>query len=330
MQIVPFQFAISSGSQQSIHHIGIGTAAFLKGFGILNGPPERTVLAPFQQEGGTSQRIALDIHFVQCDLAGSQSIGESHFCGLPLGNGDGLGIFGSAMIEGILRNQLLNGVCSRQKLGQDLAVFIGSEGGTFNFLALVIRDFEQPASNTALGFHGFDNLHFAILDVCEDNLGVFMGLDFKFLDGFINQPVFIFKASVLVTGFFGPVSAGVHVITDFSFFIGNHGADFLSAGFVSIDGDMPALQGFTGVCLLMEPTQTLFTVHPFIHNCLTSHNGYIMESQLTVPVVIFSLQFDNSVTAQWQVFRTGITIIISGVFSYDMGILVGDTEGPAA
>ncbi len=40
-----------------------------------------------------------------------------------------------------------------------------------------------------------------------------MGLDFKFLDGFIHHPVFVLKPTMFIAGFLGPIGAGIKIVS---------------------------------------------------------------------------------------------------------------------
>ena len=156
-----------------------------------------------------------------------------------------------------------------------------------------------------------------------------MGLDFKSLDGFIHQPVFIFKPSLGISGFFGIIDTGIKIIACSTVFFGSCGAEFLSAGFICIDGNDPSFQRFTCVGTLMEPAKALFPIQPFIHNRFTSFHRNVMEAQFAIPVVILRRQLHHSVTAQREVSCAGITVFIGGVVTDDIAVHVPDTESPA-
>ena len=181
-----------------------------------------------------------------------------------------------------------------------------------------------------MAVHGLDDLQLTVLDIGEVDFGILMGLDFKFLDGFIHQPVFILKAAILVTGFLGIVDTGVHVVAGSAVLIGNHGADLLGTGFICIDGNVPALQGFTGVGGLMEPAQTLFPVVPGIFHGFTGLDGYIMEHNIDVPVIIAVGQLLYKVAPGSQLLRDGVAGFVGGVFADHFVVAVCYSEHPAA
>lgn len=159
IQTFPLDDAIVAGGQAAVRDIRVGAAAFFHCFGILNRPPQGTFLAPFQKEVRACQRLALGIYLVQGDLTGTQGVGEGHFGGLTLGNGNSLGIFGFAVIKAALRDQFLNGVFSGKNVADlDLTVIIGCKGRTFDFSTFGICDLELPARNIAVTFHSFDDL----------------------------------------------------------------------------------------------------------------------------------------------------------------------------
>ena len=159
IQTFPFDDAIFAGGQAAVRNIRVGAAALFDCFGILNRPPQRTFLAPFQKEGSTCQRLTLGINLIQRDLTRTQSIGEGNFDGLTLGNGNGLGILRFAVIKAAIRDQFLNGVFSGKNVADlDLTVIIGCKGRTFDFSTFGICDLELPACNAAVSFRGFDDL----------------------------------------------------------------------------------------------------------------------------------------------------------------------------
>ena len=106
-----------------------------------------------------------------------------------------------------------------------------------------------------------------------------MGLDLKSLDSFIHHPVFVLKSPMLVAGFLRPVGAGIKVIASSTILVGDKGAYLLGAGFIQVDGNVPALHGFAGVGLFVEPGQALLLVKPGIHGGFTGFHGHIMEAQ---------------------------------------------------
>ena len=157
-----------------------------------------------------------------------------------------------------------------------------------------------------------------------------MGLDLKFLDGFIHHPVFILKTAVLVAGLLGPIDTGVHIISGAAIFVGDAGMQFLGAGFVCVDGDVPALHAIACVGLFIEPAQALLPVEPFIHHILTAHNGYIMEAKFTVPVNILSRQFQNGIPSGRKIIAVSNAGFIGGIVAHDVVFRILHPEGPAS
>ena len=72
-------------------------------------------------------------------------------------------------------------------------------------------------------------------------------------------------------------------------------ADFLGAGFIRVDGDVPALHGFAGIGLFVEPDQTLLLIEPGIHGGFTSFYRHIVEAQFCQPVIVLRGQLHNGI-----------------------------------
>ena len=100
---------------------------------------------------------------------------------------------------------------------------------------------------------------------------------------------------MFVAGFLRPIGAGVKVVARLTVRIGNKGADFLGAGFIRIDSDVPTLHGLPGIGLFVKPSQALLLVEPCVHGGFTSFYGHIMEAQLCQPVIVLSGQLYNRV-----------------------------------
>ena len=156
-----------------------------------------------------------------------------------------------------------------------------------------------------------------------------MGLDLKLLDGFIHHPILVLKPTMLVTGFPGPIGAGVQIDSRLPFLVGSQGADFLGAAFIRIDGNLPALHGVTGVGFLVHPDQTLLLVVPGIHNSGTGFHDDIMEAQFRCPVRIFRWQLQHDVPPGSQIFCADKSGIVSGIFADDFSIGILHPECPS-
>ena len=122
-----------------------------------------------------------------------------------------------------------------------------------------------------------------------------MGLDFKLVDSFIHHPVFILKPPVFIAGFLRPVGAGVKVVASLALRIGDKCTDLLGAGFVGVDGDVPALHRFAGIGHFVKPNQALFLVVPGIHSVFPGLHSRIMEAQLRRPVIVLRGQLYHGV-----------------------------------
>ena len=168
------------------------------------------------------------------------------------------------------------------------------------------------------------------MGVGEGYCGFFVGLDFKPIDSLINEPVFIVESAQGVPSFLCIIDAGIEIVSGFTRFIGSDCADLFCAGFIAVNGDFPTGQVFSGIGGLTEPSQTLLLILPFIHNGFTGFYSHIVESQLTVPVIIIHRQFLHRVAAQRQITREGFTIFVRGVVTHMVSVGICYPESPAA
>ena len=212
----------------------------------------------------------------------------------------------------------------------DFTILVRGKGRTGNFLAAGIGNSELPPILRSLRIHGLVDIQFAVVGVGEGYCGFFVGLDFKPIDSLINEPVFIAVSSQSIAGFFCIEDTGIEIVSGFARFIGGDGADLLCAGFIAVNGDFPTGQVFSGIGGLSEPSQTLLLILPFIHNGFTGFYSHIVESQLTVPVIIIHRQFLHRVAAQRQIASIGFTVFIGGVVTHMVSVSICHPESPAA
>ena len=157
-----------------------------------------------------------------------------------------------------------------------------------------------------------------------------MGLDIKLVDSFIHHPVFVLKAPVFVAGFLRPVGAGVKVITSSTILVGDKGADFLGAGIIRENSNVPALHRLAGIGLFVEPGQALLLVEPGIYGGFTGFHGHIVEAQLCEPIIVLRGQLHYGVPSQRKIIRAGVAIVIGGEVSVGVALRISHPESPAA
>ena len=66
-----------------------------------------------------------------------------------------------------------------------------------------------------------------------------MGLDLKFVDCVINEPVFILKSAQAIPGFFCIIDTRVKIISNLAIFSGSHSTDFVCTGFIVVNSNFP-------------------------------------------------------------------------------------------
>ena len=86
---------------------------------------------------------------------------------------------------------------------------------------------ELPTCQTSVTLHGFLDFQFAVLNICEGDLRILVGLDLYFLNSLIHHPVFIFKPPQLVAGFLGVVDTGTEIMPRLAIHTGNDCSNLL-------------------------------------------------------------------------------------------------------
>ena len=126
-----------------------------------------------------------------------------------------------------------------------------------------------------------------------------MGADHQLLHGIVHFPVIV--PHVLTAGFLDPIGSGFQIDTNGAVLTGNESMEFLSAGFVCIDGDMPAGNFVSRVGGLGEAAQTLLLVQPLVNGGFPVLHGDGVVSQFHSPIGIVSGRFQNDILSGSQI-----------------------------
>ena len=126
-----------------------------------------------------------------------------------------------------------------------------------------------------------------------------MGADHQLFHGIIHFPVIV--PDLLTAGFLGPVGAGFQIDTYGAVLAGNKGTEFLGAGFIRIDSNMPAGNLVTRVGGLGKVTQALLLVQPPVNGGFSVLHGNGVVAQLPRPIGVLGGRFHNEILSGNQV-----------------------------
>ena len=264
------------------------------------------------------------------DLRRTQRVGKADLGDLAALDSDLLRILRNAAIGTILRDQLFNDVLTRLDIpGHNGAIVGAGKGRAVDLISITVCNLKLPAAQRSICLHGLHDIDLTKMLIGEVNFRILMDFDLEFLYGSIDQPVLIFKSSVFIAGFFCIISTFVQIQSCAASFIGSNRCNCISAGFVTVDGDLPAFQTFTCVGCLMEDTLALKLIEPFVVYGFTCNDGNRVEAQLHDPVIVLRLQFHNGITARFQLPGSCITGRVGGVLTYHIPVRIGQAERPA-
>ena len=126
-----------------------------------------------------------------------------------------------------------------------------------------------------------------------------MGADHQLLHGIVHFPVIV--PHVLTAGFLDPIGSGFQIDASGSVLTGNESMEFLSAGFVRIDSNMPAGDLVSRVGGLGKAAQALLFVQPLVNGGFPILHGDGVEAQLHRPIGVFGGGFQDKVFSGGQI-----------------------------
>ena len=156
-----------------------------------------------------------------------------------------------------------------------------------------------------------------------------MGTDHQLLHGIVHFPVVV--PNLLTASFLGPVGAGFQIDTYGAVLAGNKGTEFLGAGFIRIDSNMPAGNLVTRVGGLGKVTQALLLVQPLINGVFSVLHSNGVEAQLHRPIGVLGWRFHNEILSGDQVGNVDAPRRVCGKGrAGDFRTILFDDELPAA
>ena len=126
-----------------------------------------------------------------------------------------------------------------------------------------------------------------------------MGVDHQLFHGIIHFPVIV--PDLLTAGFLDPVGAGFQIDTHGAVLAGNEGTEFLGAGFIRIDSNMPAGNLVTRVGGLGKVAQALLLVQPLVNGGFSVLHSNGVVAQLPRPIGVLGGGFQDKVFSGGQI-----------------------------
>ena len=120
-----------------------------------------------------------------------------------------------------------------------------------------------------------------------------MGADQQLLHGIVHFPVVI--PDLLAASFSDPIGAGFQIDTSGAVLAGNESTEFLGAGFIRIDSNMPAGDFISCVGRFREVSQALLFVQPLVNGGFSVLHSNGVEAQLHRPIGVLGGRFHNEI-----------------------------------
>ena len=137
-----------------------------------------------------------------------------------------------------------------------------------------------------------------------------MGADHQLLHGIVHFPIIV--PHILTAGFLDPIGSGFQIDASGSVLTGNESMELLSAGFVRIDGDMPAGDFVSCIGRFREAAQTLLFVQPLVNGGFPILHGDGVVAQFRSPIGIVGGRFQNDILSGSQIGNTDDAGFIRG------------------
>ena len=144
----------------------------------------------------------MGIRLLNPDLSGLHAVGEGHLRRLACRDRNDLGVGRVTGVGAVLRDDLLDGVGSGEKMvGKNSTIFPGSEGS--HQLIIAVIDFKLPPRSAAAVRHGLDDLPPALVRIGKSHRRRTVCCDRDCFHGSVADPVRIaagFLPCVVSTG----------------------------------------------------------------------------------------------------------------------------------